>query len=1853
MDGSADDDPFSWDVATVVKVLTAPNCHWATDRPALAERIREQEIDGKTLLTYEQVCSRQELMEYLGIRLARHKVAIGELILTLRSKSWAYQHWRQDFNRKQAGIYFDPDGYRTPLTSNVGVNRHVLPLSQPIDREAETSRQPQSPIQQVLLSSNPVTPAPAPHENSELSPLQAGTLENDHPTSPGLPSPPQASEAPIRDSEETIQATLPELANPPKPRRIAPVTMISRPLNISNAFIPTEADTIGFVPRINSRDEQNLPWELAQPSAYLGDGSLTLETIKSPTGSLSSRLLEPSKDTFATAIPNWLPPGRRLAVHRGMKHFLRTNSRKEMLQKRGLFSMESPSGSDSDSVLDLFDLSEDFDEQTIREMEEERLEKERLDARAGEHSLSPDRVKQVLADAVEAIEVTWQETKLPKHQKKAYHLWHDARRRGNRTRQVLEAHTQSKFYDDRIKKLCTEISGETWPKEGDLRDQARCLEQSIHDKLYNAWLVQMLESRTEPPKPETVARPKLQPRRRDAADSLAEEILTSSDEDDFIEPDDEPEVGNGDAMDLDEALYYGNHDPSPERGRRESPEYIDLTQVWETSSPTGVKTQGFVDLTSPIKPESTQNSQANDGPTSTPAGPDSAITAPDVESLGSFEEIGAHSIKQWAKSKDRWKLLICLIWKLPHIRRSAILRFIQETSEEDAWRETVEAQMTHPLEDIKSLEKQTSKTMAFDITLAFLSFSRMRQYSESHLVPFPLKMKGKIEKAKRSFFRPFCSFIKDTAHHFPQDSQIHRAETPEGELEDDDLDDTASLGDGETRQPKRRKTGPKEIIQNKAAVDLRKRESERMAEQELRRKKLRATLAISDEISRDRTRMIINESKQDDQSFIYINEEIGKQIKEHQVDGVRFMWNQVVAAEERTGCLLAHTMGLGKTMQVITLLVAIQESSKSSDPSIRAQIPEDLRASQTLVLCPPGLVHNWMDELLLWAPEGILGHFRKIDALLSPSERHAAIRAWATDGGVLVIGYQMLSQMLSSNEASEELLVDKPSIIVADEAHQIKNEKTIVHQSCARFRSLSRIALTGSPLANNVEEYRAMLDWVAPTFLGPLPEFRQVYATPIQHGLYSDSTRGEKRIALKTLEALRELVQPKVHRATIKSCLKDDLPSKLEFVISVAPTPLQSKLYALYIDALVQGGVANGKMPQSRLFSITNHLGLICNHPRCFQQKVKQISDGILGDEEDTTFPRSIIQPVLKELKVPDLDLASLSRKVELLSIILDKARDLGDKVLIFCQSLTIIDYLINLFKMQKRRVSILTGKTVISKRQEMIKNFNVGDQEVYLISTTAGGVGLNIQGANRVVIFDIKWNPVHEQQAIGRAYRIGQTKGVFVYRFVVAGTFEEDLQNKHVFKTQLAYRVVDKKNPVSWSNRNAKIIHEIRPTLAQSLKEFEGMDSILDTLMKYGKKDEAIRSILLTDTFEKEDEAVQFSVDELRDVNEMVKLNGLHSNEEFQRAKAKADEAEFHRLPRMSRPFLPSTPSTPSALPTSPDESVPPSNQQSVNQSLDGSLDAPDPIRIWQRHDRHSTASALNGGLQQESRPLPPQAPFSGLGAVPLPVAGTNTYFGTKISRATEPVTTVTPERSKEANSSEPTPGPKPKLGAFARGSLFSQVRSQPKTDFQTSLEKRVSALSEARLLKPQESPDKVAQSLTTAISAVREEGEFGFLPDNQHWKHLHELLVHSKFVIALVSGHWTPSYVALADKKALESRMDAMDGLPVTEIPVHASRRAHSPDPDNLHNIQRQGMAAGSTPRGPHARKDWEVMCEAADNRKRRSIRLPTWANQALIEEQNRALPASDTVESLTDRRSGSRNLSARDQQETLNGR
>jgi SNF2 family DNA or RNA helicase len=159
-------------------------------------------------------------------------------------------------------------------------------------------------------------------------------------------------------------------------------------------------------------------------------------------------------------------------------------------------------------------------------------------------------------------------------------------------------------------------------------------------------------------------------------------------------------------------------------------------------------------------------------------------------------------------------------------------------------------------------------------------------------------------------------------------------------------------------------------------------------------------------------------------------------------------------------------MGLGKTMQVITLLVAIAQAGSSTDPKISSQIPPSLRRSRTLVLCPPGLIDNWMDELLTWVPDDILGDFRKVDSSIKLHERLQAVADWFEDGGVLILGYEMFRTLIMNkktktreaalneqqHEQVQKHLLEGPNIIIADEAHKMKNANAGITVAASQFR---------------------------------------------------------------------------------------------------------------------------------------------------------------------------------------------------------------------------------------------------------------------------------------------------------------------------------------------------------------------------------------------------------------------------------------------------------------------------------------------------------------------------------------------------------------------------------------------------------------------------------------------------------------------------------------------------------------------------------------------------------------------------------------------------------------------------------
>ncbi|KAF8463672.1 P-loop containing nucleoside triphosphate hydrolase protein, partial [Kalaharituber pfeilii] len=603
----------------------------------------------------------------------------------------------------------------------------------------------------------------------------------------------------------------------------------------------------------------------------------------------------------------------------------------------------------------------------------------------------------------------------------------------------------------------------------------------------------------------------------------------------------------------------------------------------------------------------------------------------------------------------------------------------------------------------------------------------------------------------------------------------------------------------------------------------------------------------------------VNLGKYASENEIYFHPQIAKDLKQHQVAGVRFMWAELVQSKRNMGALLAHTMGLGKTFQIIALLHTIAMASSSSDPKTYQQIPKHLRQSKSLILCPPGLIDNWWEEFHKWLPvdsatgnldQRHIGDLHKITSNMGTVSRIQKIRNWDAKGGILIISYYMFRRIVNDSQQSDmrKIFLESPNLIVADEAHHMKNPRASITKAAVQFRSNSRIAITGSPLSNNLTEYWTMIEWIDPGYLGGEKEFILKYARPIEDGLHIDSTRAERRECLKMLRVLNKDLDPKVHRADVTS-ISNLLPPKTEFLITIPLTPFQKELYLLLIEAF--------KSKDFSFFDAANLLFLTNNHPMVvlrsleLRKQRKGAGEGkegkdkdkdAEGDEEMAELDLELSPDVteqtyksVKELLATEQNAFARrhSYKMDALKHLLHYSKEVEDRVLIFSQSIATIDLLESYMKQWGVEYKRMDGKTQVSKRQQHAKNFNKGSGDVFLISTRAGGLGLNLPGANRVVIFDYLWNPMWEEQAVGRAYRIGQTKQVFVYRFTAGGTFEDYIRNATEFKQQLATRVVDKKDP---RRSSSKLHNQYKkpPTepVQDDLKPFKGKDVVLDKLL-------------------------------------------------------------------------------------------------------------------------------------------------------------------------------------------------------------------------------------------------------------------------------------------------------------------------------------------------------------------------------------------------------------------------------------
>ncbi|XP_028452112.1 transcriptional regulator ATRX-like isoform X2 [Perca flavescens] len=640
---------------------------------------------------------------------------------------------------------------------------------------------------------------------------------------------------------------------------------------------------------------------------------------------------------------------------------------------------------------------------------------------------------------------------------------------------------------------------------------------------------------------------------------------------------------------------------------------------------------------------------------------------------------------------------------------------------------------------------------------------------------------------------------------------------------------------------------------------------QRLAERKQQMEDRRETIDGKDELSQVAcpitTKLILDQDEETKNPVVQVHRNLVTRLKPHQVDGVQFIWDSCCESVKKansspgTGCILAHCMGLGKTLQVVTFLHTVLLS-------------KNLKFRRALVVCPLNTILNWVSEFKKW--QNNMGQDKVIVTELAtkkhPAERLRALQRWQSDGGVMIMGYEMyriLSQAQKMNEECKKelqsILVDPgPDFVVCDEGHILRNEATNISKSLNAIKTQRRVVLTGTPLQNNLNEYHCMVNFIKKNLLGSLNEFRNRFINPIQNGQCADSTSRDVRIMKKRAHVLHAMLVGCVQRRDYSE-LTQFLPPKYEYVLAVRVSPLQYTLYRYYLDHVTSmGSVTNRTTGRAgaNLFKDFQVLSKIWTHPWCLQLNFiskenkgyfekKRIKEAArLRKEETTVVERGLRENEGQDGNIDDSNTAVIvgkkatissksqsldegwfknllteedakilehSGKMVLLFEILRMAEDLNDKVLVFSQSLISLDLIedfLNTFHHARDPSSFqagswiknvdyyrLDGSTSAPLRKKWADHFNNASNHrgrLFLISTRAGSLGINLVAANRVIIFDASWNPSYDIQSIYRVYRFGQLKQVFVYRFLAQGTMEEKIYDRQVTKQSLSYRVVD-----------------------------------------------------------------------------------------------------------------------------------------------------------------------------------------------------------------------------------------------------------------------------------------------------------------------------------------------------------------------------------------------------------------------------------------------------------------------------
>ncbi|EIE77396.1 hypothetical protein RO3G_02100 [Rhizopus delemar RA 99-880] len=474
---------------------------------------------------------------------------------------------------------------------------------------------------------------------------------------------------------------------------------------------------------------------------------------------------------------------------------------------------------------------------------------------------------------------------------------------------------------------------------------------------------------------------------------------------------------------------------------------------------------------------------------------------------------------------------------------------------------------------------------------------------------------------------------------------------------------------------------------------------------------------------------------------------VGGKLKEYQVKGLQWM---VSLYNNRLNGILADEMGLGKTIQTISLITYLIERKKQNGPF--------------LIIVPLSTLTNWALEFEKWAPSVITVVYKgPPDVRKDIQKRQIKHR----DFQVLITTF-------------DYIIKDRPVLckikwqyMIIDEGHRMKNTQSKLTLVLRQYYSARyRLILTGTPLQNNLPELWALLNFILPKIFNSVKSFEEWFNTPFNNQGVQDKVELNEEEQLLIIKRLHKVLRPFLLRR-LKKDVESELPDKVETIIKCKLSALQLKLYYQMkkYGILYGSNSNNGKTSIKGLNNTIMQLRKICNHPFVFEE----------------------VERVVNPYKLSNELLYRVSGKFDLLDRILPKLRATGHRVLIFFQMTQIMDIMEDFCIYRGFRHLRLDGSTKSDDRSNLLKQFNAPDSPyfIFLLSTRAGGLGLNLQTADTVIIFDSDWNPHQDLQAQDRAHRIGQTKEVRIFRLITEDSIEENILARAQYKLDIDGKVI------------------------------------------------------------------------------------------------------------------------------------------------------------------------------------------------------------------------------------------------------------------------------------------------------------------------------------------------------------------------------------------------------------------------------------------------------------------------------